>query len=150
MKTQGGFITEFGKYVSDGDYITCDVDGFDCVATLHYDDDATPPDERQEGFWPSDDPNDPGYVLPENFDAQQALAERVMHAWNRDEWHYYGVAVTVAKLGVELTGKYAHAVWGIEGNYPDSDNGYFLEVANELLGEAIEDAREVVAKLCAA
>lgn len=143
------FTTSFGSYICDGDYITCEVEGFDVTATIYYDDDTTAPDKRQDGFWPSNDPNDAGYVLPENFAAQQALAEHVMNAWNNDEWHYYGVAVTVDREAVTLTGKYAHAVWGIEGNYPEGDNSYFLEVANELLDEALAAAKEKIKKLTA-
>lgn len=149
MKTTNGFIAEFGKYVCNGDSISCHVDGFDVRATLHYDDTVDAPDERDDGFWPSNDPNAAGYVLPENFEAEQAKAEHIMHAWNRDDWHYYGVAVTVSKNDIELTGKYAHAVWGIEGNYPGGDNRYFLDVAIELLPEAIADARQTLKKLCA-
>ena len=28
--------------------------------------------------------------------------------------------------------------WGIEANYPDSDNAYLTDVANELLPEALD------------
>jgi hypothetical protein len=142
------FTKHFGQYVCDGDRITCTVDGFTATATLYYDDCNDAPDERQEGFWPSHNPNDAGYVYPENFDAQQAIAEKVMAAWKNDEWHYYGVAVTLEKADIEFIGKYEHAVWGIEGNYPDSDNTHFLEVANDLLKEALDTAKAKIAKLC--
>lgn len=144
------FTQHFDSYVCDGDQIHCTVDGgFTATATLHYDDCNDSPDERQDGFWPSHDPNDAGYVLPENFDKQQAIAEKVMRAWKNDEWHYFGVAVTIEKQGIELVDRYEHAVCGIEGNYPDGDNTYFREVANELLDEAIEIAKGKIAKLCA-
>src|SRR4051812_45865317 len=42
----------------------------------------------------------------------------VLKAWCNDEWWYVGVAVTVAKAGIPLTGKYDHALWGVEANYP--------------------------------
>lgn len=73
---------------------------------------------------------------------------RVLKAWCDGEWHYYGIAVTVSKDGVELTGKYDHALWGIEGNYPDSDNSHFVEVANELIDEALDDAKIKLTDLC--
>jgi hypothetical protein len=72
----------------------------------------------------------------------------VLKAWCNDEWHYYGVAVTVSKAGIRLTGKYDHACWGIEGNYPGGDNSYFTEVANEELDEALETARQRVTEIC--
>jgi hypothetical protein len=73
----------------------------------------------------------------------------VLKAWCDDEWHYYGVAVTVSKNGIDLVGEYDHACWGIEGNYPGSDNSYFAEVANEHLGEALDAARAKLRELCA-
>lgn len=38
------------------------------------------PDERDDGFWPSHDKDACGYVLPENFDAEQARAVERMRA----------------------------------------------------------------------
>ena len=41
-------------------------------------------------------------------------------------------------------GDHLASLWGIEGNYPsgrDNPNTYFLDVANELLPEAIEAAK---------
>src|SRR5512139_4023032 len=120
------FTKDFGTYVCEGDQITCSVDGFECTATLYQDDDNTPPDKRQDGFWPSLDPKSDGYIGPK---AKRALAREmarmkdVLRAWNNDEWHYYGVAVTVKKEGVQLVGRYECALWGIEGNYPSGRKG---------------------------
>lgn len=72
---------------------------------------------------------------------------KVLKAWCNDEWRYCGIAVTVSRHGVELTGPYDHALWGIEANYPGSDNAYLSEVANELADEALAAAREKLAKL---
>lgn len=144
------FTKSFDKYVCVGDRITCDVDGFTATATVYHDENADKPDEMSDGFWPSRDETAAGYVLPENFDAEQAKAERAMTAWLNDEWFYCGVAVTVERNGVTLTPRYAHALWGIDCNYPDSDNAYLRDVANELLSEALNDAREVLARICVA
>lgn len=72
---------------------------------------------------------------------------KVLKAWCDDEWHYFGVAVTVRKAGVELVGEYDHALWGIAGNYPGADNSEFLSVANELLPSALEAARKKILQL---
>jgi len=48
-----------------------------------------------------------------------------MAAWKNDEWYYCGVI------------------------YPDSDNAYLTEVANELLPEALEVAKAERARQCA-
>lgn len=142
------FSKSFGKYVCEGDTITATVDGFDVVATVYRDDCGDAPDERQDGFWPSLDSKSAGFVYPENFEAEHAKAERVMRAWRNDEWFYCGIDVTVSRNGVPLTDRYANALWGIEANYPDTANEYLLTVANELLPEAIEQARARLRMLC--
>lgn len=148
------FTKDFDRYVVVGDSITTEVDGFTVRATLYYDDDTTPPDKRQDGFWPSLDPKDPGYIGPKSkrtLGREHAKMKKVMDAWLADEWHYYGVAVTVWKDDVQLTGDYDHALWGIEGNWPvrkknENPNTYFREVANDHLPEALADAKAKLAK----
>lgn len=70
-----------------------------------------------------------------------------LQAWCNDEWWNVGVAVTVSKDDIQLTGDYDFALWGVECNYPGSDNAYLMEVANEYVGEAVEAARAAIAKL---
>lgn len=72
----------------------------------------------------------------------------VLKAWCADEWWYVGVAVTVAKNGIALTGEFEHALWGVEANYPGSDNSYLAEVAEQHVDEAIAAARATLAGLC--
>lgn len=144
------FTEEFKPFACEGDTIACTVDGLEVTATLHRDDCNDTPDERQDGFWPSKNEKDAGYVLPHSFDEQQALAEKVMTAWKRDEWFYCGVALTVSKAGVQLTPRFANALWGVECNYPNSDNSYLQTVATELLGEALDQARAKLRELCTA
>jgi hypothetical protein len=146
------FKTPFGQFLCDGDTIHCEVDGLRCEAwtEMDHDDYHTPPDERMDGFWPSRDPKAAGYVAPENFDAAQAQAMRVMKAWREDEWDYCGVMVRVFYEHVGLTGHYEHALWGVERNYPDSDNSYLLDVANDLLPEAVKAAKAKIRKLARA
>ncbi len=142
------FTAKFSRYACTLDSIKSVVDGFDCRATIYRDDCSDHPDERDDGFWPSRDPESAGYVLPEKFDTEYAKASRVMEAWKNDEWFYCGIAVSVSKCGVTLVGKFDVALWGIECNYPDSNNEHLNDVANELLGEAISKAKEVLAMLC--
>lgn len=73
----------------------------------------------------------------------------VLKAWCNDEWTYCGVAVQAFAGDTPLTGKYDHALWGIEMNYPNSGNAYLSEVANELLGDCETAARERLAELAA-
>lgn len=67
-----------------------------------------------------------------------------LRAWCRDDWHYCGVVVTVEREGVELA---SESLWGVERNYPGSDNAYLTETAGELAETALEAARETIARL---
>lgn len=147
------FKTGFQKYAIAGDTITCVVDGFTATARIYCDDDTTAPDKRQDGFWPSLNPTNDGYIGDKSqrtLARHLAKAREVMRAWQNDEWFYCGVAVTIERNGIQLAHLYDHALWGVECNYPDSDNSYLMEVANELLGGAIDDARSKIRTLCAA
>lgn len=135
---------QFGSYVCDGDTRSIEVNGFTVTATIHRDegcDDA--PDERDDGFWPSLDPVSAGYIGPKSpgtLRRHKARAQAALDAWKRDEWFYCGVALSVTREGVPLTGPYAAALWGIECNYPGADNSYLGTVAEELLDEAVGEA----------
>lgn len=45
---------------------------------------------------------------------------------------------------------HAASLWGVEANYPDTDNSYLCEVANELLPEALARAEDQRGRICAA
>jgi hypothetical protein len=63
----------------------------------------------------------------------------VLRAWCNDEWTWCGITVQAFNLdGEELTGEYDFALWGIEMNYPGSDNSYLSEVANDLAQEIVD------------
>lgn len=146
------FSQKFSAFVCEGDSITCEVGKFTARATIYRDDCTDTPEERQDGYWPSLDPDNAGYIGPKSKSTlarHTAKAQAVLDAWNRDEWFYCGVAVTIMLDGIPLTGRYDHALWGIECNYPGSDNDYLRVVANEHLDEALEAARAKLAKLCA-
>lgn len=147
---------DFDRYVCDGDTVTLDIDGFTLTATIYRDDDHGAPDEDDEGFWPSLDPNNAGYIgnkSKSTLARRMASAERDMQAWRDGEWFYGGVAVTVEREGVQLTGRYDHAVWGLQCNYPERNkrhrpNGYLAEVASKLIEEALNAARDKIGALC--
>lgn len=142
-----GFVQHFREYAYNSDSITCEVAGFTCTATIYRDDTPDRPDERDDGFWPSLDAKSAGYIgnkSARTLRRKVAEAKAIMEAWERDEWWYVGVAVTVSRAGVELTGTYDHALWGVECNYPIQDrikrNRYLRDCANELLPDALEAA----------
>ena len=147
------FTQKFDSYVCGGDSITCEAQSYSVTARIADDDTPDSPDQRQDGFWPSLYPNDAGFIGAGNgwrdrFDKAQAHAERVMAAWKNDEWYYCGVIISVAIDGIVLD-DHAASLWGIEANYPDSDNTYLTVVANELLPEALEAAKAERTRQCA-
>jgi hypothetical protein len=118
------FTKDFDNYVVAGECITCEVDGFHCVARAHYDEDTK---------------------------AENDLPLEVFSAWANDEWFYVGIVVTVHKAGIQLTGDYDHALWGIDCNFPSdkaNPNLYLREVANDLLPDALHGAKEKIKELC--
>jgi hypothetical protein len=70
----------------------------------------------------------------------------VLRAWCRDEWRYCGVVLSVSRDDVTLD-EYAASLWSIEANYPDSDNSYLADVANELLAEAVDVGKAAMVRL---
>lgn len=146
------FTQKFDSFVCLGDSITCEVEGYTVTARIAHDETPDAPDERQDGFWPSLYPDDAGFIGAGNgwrdrFAKAQTYAERVMAAWKNDEWFYCGVILSVAFDSIELT-DHAASLWGIEANYPESDNSYLTQVANELLREALEAAKAERARQC--
>tara|TARA_R110002051_G_scaffold26975_2_gene65239 strand:- start:510 stop:986 length:477 start_codon:yes stop_codon:yes gene_type:complete len=148
-----GFEERFDRYVCEGDSIACEIDGFCVIARIVRDDCPDAPDERQDGFWPSLYINDPGFIGPgnnfrERFAKVQAEAEAVMEAWRKDEWFYCGIVLAIECEGMELD-EHAASLWGIEANYPGSDNAYLSKVAGELLPEALAAGRAALTRLLA-
>ena len=148
-----GLRERFDRYVCEGDSIACEVDGFRVIARIVRDDCPDAPDERQDGFWPSLYINDPGFIGPgnnfrERLAKAQAEAEAVMDAWRKDEWFYCGIVLAIECEGVELDSTQA-SLWGIEANYPGSDNAYLSEVAGELLPDALAAGRTALTRLMA-
>ncbi|HEY4356013.1 MAG TPA: hypothetical protein VGN16_09720 [Acidobacteriaceae bacterium] len=159
MTARKYFLTNFNQYACEGDTLTAQHEGFTLTATIYRDEDATKPDERQDGFWPSLDPKDAGFIgegkTQSDLRFAYAAAETVMNEWKADNWFYVGVAVTVSRADIQLTGKYGNALWGIECNYPRCSetmlalrNSYLGDVADELAEETLTKARAKLSELC--
>lgn len=111
---------------------------------VQLDDDAQDaPDERQDGFWPSLDPDDAGYIGaddPAEFDHLMAAAQQRMDDWRADRWNYVGV-IARAHVAVPIGGgSFTHfsldsaGLWGIES---DSGADYFAEVFEDEKAQVI-------------
>ena len=147
------FSERFDSFACEGDTIGCEVDGFTFTARIVADDCPDAPDQRQDGFWPSLYKDAPGFIGPGNsfrqrFAVAQAKAEAVMEAWRKSEWFYCGIVLSVERDGIELD-RHAASLWGVECNYPGTDNSYLTTVANELLPEALDAGRAAASRLAA-
>jgi hypothetical protein len=130
----------FNSYVCDGDSVEGLHSGFRFVATIRHDGTTTLDDDDSHNT----DTNVTG-CNPE----QQAKLIAAREAWARDEWFYCGVVLSVY-VGETLLAHPAASLWGIEANYPGSDNAYLQEIANELAEEALPLAVRAAAALRAA
>ena len=147
------FTERFRPFVCPGDVITCEAGPFTVLAQIVPDDCPDSPDQRQDGFWPSLCIGAPGFIGPgpnhrQRLADAQAKAEAVMEGWRKGDWFYCGIVLSVSLEDVDLA-RTAAALFGIEANYPGTDNSYLTEVANELLPEAVAAARETLARLAA-
>jgi len=147
------FSEQFLPYVCLGDSVSVEVGDYTVTARIAHDDTPDKPDERDCGFWPSLDPNAAGFIGAGNgwrkrFEQQQAKAESVMAAWLNDEWFYCGIILSVS-IDETIITDHAASLWGIEANYPDGNNSYLSQVANELLSEALDAAKLERERLCA-
>ena len=85
----------------------------------------------------------PRYFNPVNPECGQEDYERLV-AMYQGHWSMVGLTVTVYREGVELG---AASLWGIES---DSGHDYFCEtIAEELVPEAIGQAKKTIERLCA-
>ena len=147
------FTERFDTFVCEGDCIACEQDGFRIVARIVCDDSPDGPDQRQDGFWPSLYKDAPGFIGPgnnfrERFAKAQAEAEAIMEAWHKDDWFYCGIVLSVSLDGVILD-EHVISLWGVEANYPGSDNAHLTDVADDLLPDAIVIGRRAAQRLCA-
>ena len=147
------FAQGFQSYVCPGDVISCEAGPFTVLAQVVPDDCLDAPDQRQDGFWPSLYIDAPGFIGPgsnhrQRFAEAQAKAEAIMESWRKGGWFYCGIVLSVSLEGVVLA-SHAASLWGIEANYPGTDNSYLTEVASELLPEAVAIARETLVRLAA-
>jgi hypothetical protein len=131
------FTQKFDSYVCHQDIITAEVEGLTMVATIEYD---------QDSHINDDDCHNTDQTVTGCDDAQQEKLLEARKAWFHDEWFYCGIVLSIYKRGICLS-THAASLWSIEANYPNTDNSYLTEVANDLLQEAIEEGKAIIAKL---
>lgn len=107
----------FDKYVCPGDTVTIEDGLFTFTARIEFDGDSRPTDD-------------------------EGMSAEAIEAWKQDEWFYCGIALSATYNGVALPDNYLASLWGIEANFPGSDNSYLSEVVRELLPEAKAEAQK--------
>ena len=131
------FEKGFDSYVCEGDTIATKIDGITYEARIVRDEESNIDD---------DDSHNIDQSVTGCTDEQQAKLLAARAAWFNDKWFYCGIVISAKKVGIVI-GKHLESLWGIDANYPGSDNSYLLEVANELLPEAIKEATNRVANM---
>jgi hypothetical protein len=167
------FTQQFNSYICDGDTISAEHDGFTLTATIHADSDHGAPWDECDGRGPVSDwtrrDKRAGELLlcsdrqsKRFYDFAEACQIAARDGWRmtggmlpgeskrayaaRAAMHDFEVLKAWCN-DVQLTGDYDHALWGIDANYPGSDNSYLRDVANEYAAEALESARIKLAEL---
>ena len=128
------FSKGFDKYACVDDSIRVEINGIRYAATIEFDHDTHIND---------DDTHNIDQAVTGCNEEQQAKLLEARNAWVNNKWFYCGIVLSAAKAGVDLD--ISASSWGIECNYPGSDNSYLLETANELLEDAIQQAEENLA-----
>ena len=134
-----------GGYVCDGDTIETEEGPFRVVACIVYDDTCSNDDDDCHHT----DPDSETFVGAPEGEYERTQAARA--AWERNEWFYAGVILSVY-VGDVCLDEHAASLWGIEANYPcaeEYDNSYLKDVANELLPEALDRAHKALETLLA-
>jgi|TARA_R100000458_G_C8250511_1_gene227544 hypothetical protein len=128
---------QFNNFVCAGDTIRDNVNGWGVRVSVLHDSDYHIDD---------DDMHSENQALTGlNEEAHKSLmAART--SWFRNDWFYGGVSVSIYREGVELA---EQSIWGVEVNYPNSNNEYLMELANELLEECFTEAHHKIEKLSA-
>lgn len=134
------FAEPFDKFVCDGSSITCTVDGIEFRAEVVTDSDFGIDD---------DDIHNTDRSVTGCSEEQHKKLMAAREAWKRDEWFYCGIVISARHVKTDTYWDHLDSLWGIEANYPESDNSYLKDVANEMLPGAVKKVRAKIRKLCA-
>jgi len=131
------FTGKFNKYAVDNDTISVDVEGFTVTATLRHD---------SESHIDDDDCHNIDQSVTGCNDKQQAKLLKARREWELCNWFYCGIVMSVSRNGIMLD-DHTDSLWRIECNYPDSDNSYLTEAANDMIDNAVEIGKDILEKL---
>ena len=128
------FKNKFDKYACIGDSITIDLGAVQIKARIEQDIDHNIDD---------DDCHNVDQSVTGCNEEQQHKLIKAREAWYNNQWEYVGIVLSVWADDICID-SHVSSLWGIECNYPNSDNSYLSEVANDLLSESWEDIKKTV------
>lgn len=159
------FTIDFDNYTIAGDTRATMWGPFTLEAKIYNDDSSLRPDEFDAGIMPAYHHSPPeGSAARRRYYRHLQRARAVVDAWERGEWRYVGVSVSVLCIDEDGAPEVLGSVslWGIGCNYPRvpkmrdpktgrwrkrPTNSYLREVANDLAPEAIRDASRTLIKM---
>lgn len=103
----------------------------------------TPENNNPRGFTIRATINEDYDSSPSDYDC---YTEEEIKQWERDNWFYCGVILSVYKAGVCLTNN-AASLWGLECNFPNASNSYISDIVKELETEALQEGESILQKL---
>ena len=119
----------FAAHVFADDASSVEREGVSITARIVYDPDYCIDDDDMH----HKDPNSDTFKGSPAGEYERTQAAR--KAWEKDEWFYCGIVVDLERDGWSKS--HVASLWGLEANYPGSDNSYLAEVAEELAEEAL-------------
>ena len=117
---------KFTDYIIIGDYV-----------------EYTPTDNNPRGFTIRATIMEDTNSSPHDYDC---YSEEEIEQWERDNWFFCGVVLSVYKARVCLTNN-AASLWGIECNFQGTSNDYLLDAIKELETEALQEGETILQKL---
>ena len=117
------FKDKFKNYACEGDTISVTIAGVVYTARIE---------------------NDDCYSID---DEQFAKLLEAREAYFRGEWFYCGIIISATLENSPIFEYDLDSLWGIEVNYPDSNNDYLTQVANDMLPIAIKICESELAKV---
>lgn len=132
------FTQKFDQYACEGDTISITIGGVVYTARIENDDCHSIDDDD----WHNEDQSVTGCD-----DEQFAKLLEARKAYFRGEWYYCGIIISATLEGSSIFQYDLDSIWGIEVNYPNSNNDYLTEVANDMLPTAIKVCETELAKI---
>ena len=123
------FTDNFDDFAISGESITCVLAGVTYTATIEHDGDSGIDD---------DDCHNPDQSVTGCDNEQHARLLECREAWFNDQW-WFGYVTLSAETADGWSKDNLGSLSGIEVNYPDGNNNYLKEVANELLREYLAE-----------